>query len=325
MSHPERVDGTGAERIILRMPPIQAATCGPLAVHGLGMVVLDEQVFLREYPAADAKVFAEGHRLQIGGPVPTALAQLRKLGAECRFLGAWGDDPAGREIEADFDRTGIGFDRAACRVADHTGFAHVWVEPATGRRTVVSVPPAQVPDRDGAAAFGRAADVLHLDGWGGDAAISAAEATHASGGLVTLDAGSIKPATERLIPLARVLNAPMRFIRSYCGTDDPLAGARRLLELGPELVTVTDGERGAGVYTAQVAEWLPAFPAEAVDTCGAGDVFCGGLLFAFLNGENPASCLRFAMAAAALKVTRLGNRDALPDRDAVEVFLSRFG
>lgn len=294
---------------------------GSWTVHGLGLTVLDQQMFLREYPPVDAKVFAEGSRTQVGGPVPTALAQLRRFGTQCRLLGTWGEDPAGREIESDLSQTGIDFDPATCRSAGGSGVAHVWIESSTGRRTVASLRPEREPEVAAGGAFGRSARVLHLDGWGGDAAFAAAAAANEQGAVVILDSGSMKPSTARLLPLVAVLNTPLRFLLEFCGTANPRDGARRVLDLGPRLVTVTDGERGAGVYTAAVAEWLPAFPVRAVDTCGAGDVFCGGLVYAVLAGAEPLEALRFAMATAALKVTRLGNREALPTRSEVESFL----
>ena len=75
---------------------------------------------------------------------------------------------------------------------------------------------------------------------------------------------------------------------------------------------------GFGVWGLGFGVW--AFPAKAVDTCGAGDAFCGGLLFAVLE-DLPAAAVRFAAATASLKVRGLGNRDALPDRAAVEALL----
>lgn len=307
------------------MTPRVPADSQPVSVvSGLGLIVFDQQMFVRQFPTADTKIFAEEFRTQIGGPVPTALAQLRRLGVGARFLGAWADDLAGRVIEQDLARERIAFDADASRSAGVTGTAHVWVETTTGRRTVISLPPDSSPDPATAATFGRSAHVLHLDGWGGEAAVAAAGTTRAAGGLVTLDAGSVKPTTGCLLPLAEVVNAPKRFLRAYCGTDDPDVGAKTLLRLGPRIVTVTDGDRGAGVYTEDQSIWLPAFPVRAVDTCGAGDVFCGGLIDAVLSRLEPEHALRFAMAAAALKVTRPGNREALAGREEILGFLDRF-
>jgi len=290
-------------------------------VAGLGLIVLDQLVYVDSYPACDTKSFGSNAIVQVGGPVPTALSQLRRLGITIRFVGSWADDLNGHALEQHLTNSGIEFERIACRTSRTTGFAHVWIEASTGRRTVVAVPPDHVPDPVGAASIARPASILHLDGWGGDAAVAAAEAVHAAGGRVTLDAGSVKPATERLLPLVTLLNAPKRVISSFCGTSDVERGARDLLTAGPKMVTVTDGENGAGVFTSDVAEWQPAFPVRAIDTCGAGDVFCGGMIASMLFGMKPIAALEFAMATAAIKVSRHGNRD-LATYDDVTDFLA---
>ena len=91
-------------------------------------------------------------------------------------------------------------------------------------------------------------------------------------------------------------------------------------------MTITNGSQGCW-FASRTGDgfesgFLPAFPAEAVDTNGAGDAFCGGLLFALLHDYPAARAVRFASAVASLKVRSFGNRDALPDRAAVETLLA---
>ena len=81
-------------------------------------------------------------------------------------------------------------------------------------------------------------------------------------------------------------------------------------------LAVTLGEKGAildGVF-------LPAFPAKAVDSTGAGDSFWGAYLFALLRGLPEPG--RFACAAAACCVEKRGAIPAMPDRGAAEARLS---
>jgi len=58
-----------------------------------------------------------------------------------------------------------------------------------------------------------------------------------------------------------------------------LRGARQLMELGPRIVVVKQGEYGASLFTGESFFSLPAYPLETVvDPTGAGDSFAGGLL-----------------------------------------------
>ncbi len=64
-------------------------------------------------------------------------------------------------------------------------------------------------------------------------------------------------------------------------TEQPtlLRGARELMELGPRMVVVKQGEYGASLFTEESFFSLPAYPLETVlDPTGAGDAFAGGLL-----------------------------------------------
>ncbi|NNJ27890.1 carbohydrate kinase family protein [Alienimonas chondri] len=291
-------------------------------VLGLGLTVVDHQLILPQLPGPDRKTTASAARVQIGGPVPTALVQLAKLGGPAgTLLSAWGADADGAAIEADLAAVGLSFDQKGCRSAPRTGFAQIWVEERTGRRSIAALR----PDGAGltaevATAAAHGADLLHTDGWPGEAAVAACRAVKAAGGTVSVDLGaSAKP--EALIELADVLNLPAQALRRLTDDHDPALAAMSLCARGPRLVTITNGSRGCW-FAAQSDEgvesgFVPAFPAEAVDTCGAGDAFCGGLLFAVLHDLPPAAAVQFAAATASLKVRRLGNREALPDYAAV--------
>ena len=59
-----------------------------------------------------------------------------------------------------------------------------------------------------------------------------------------------------------------------------------------------------------------------VDPLGAGDVFHGALALALAEGVATAQAVRFASAAAAIKVTRFGGRSGAPTRAEVDQFLA---
>jgi len=85
---------------------------------------------------------------------------------------------------------------------------------------------------------------------------------------------------------------------------------------------VSNGEQGALWLDPDGApRRIPAFPVQAVDTLGAGDVFHGAFTLAVAEGSALEPALRFASAAAALKCSRFGGAFAAPQRAEVEAFL----
>jgi ribokinase len=99
--------------------------------------------------------------------------------------------------------------------------------------------------------------------------------------------------------------------------------ARRLLEHGVEAVVITLGARGAWVATAAGDKHVPGFRVRAVDTTAAGDVFNGALAVALGEGRSLLDAVRFANAAAAISVTRLGAQPSAPKRAEIERLLRR--
>lgn len=57
-------------------------------------------------------------------------------------------------------------------------------------------------------------------------------------------------------------------------------------------MVVTDGPRGATVFTAEDAVSVPAVAAEVVDTTGAGDAFASGLIHALVSGQSIVEAMR---------------------------------
>lgn len=94
---------------------------------------------------------------------------------------------------------------------------------------------------------------------------------------------------------------------------DPVSVAHKLLETGVEIALVTLAEEGCLAMRAlktpsegyeALRVWPPAV--KVVDGCGAGATFSTGFIYAHLGGRSLEDSLRFATAAAALKVATVG-------------------
>ncbi|NJP47295.1 carbohydrate kinase family protein [Actinacidiphila epipremni] len=132
-------------------------------------------------------------------------------------------------------------------------------------------------------------------------------------------------AVERCVALSDVVKASDEDLAWLHPGEAPGEVARRWLALGPAVVFVTLGARGADAFTAAGRVTAAPVPVEVADTVGAGDAFMAAVLDALaalgltgaaarpllparLDGPALAEVLRRAGTAAALTVSRAGAR-----------------
>ena len=104
-------------------------------------------------------------------------------------------------------------------------------------------------------------------------------------------------------------------------SDEIETAAASLLKKGIETVIITLGKEGSYIATGEYREQIPAYRVEAKDTTAAGDVYCGSLCVALVEGKSLSEAVRFANAASAISVTRLGAQPSAPTRQEIEEFL----
>ncbi|GHG54464.1 carbohydrate kinase family protein [Streptomyces griseocarneus] len=96
------------------------------------------------------------------------------------------------------------------------------------------------------------------------------------------------------------------------GLPDPADAAAKLSRHFP-LVVCTQGPRGALVAASgTIVAKVPAEPATAVDTTGAGDAFTGAFLAARLAGHAPVTAARHGCRAGARAAAHIGARPQSP-------------
>lgn len=296
-------------------------------IVGLGMVTIDVLARVPHLPGPDEVFEVPLVEVHGGGPVASAMAAAARLGTASVVVGSVGDDVWGDWIVAGLTDLGVDVSHLYRRAGEASPRSVILVEGGTGRRsimystgTALRLAVDEVPwDRL------RGARALHLDGVHPEAALAAARAARAAGVTVSYDggAGPFWPGLDDLVPLVDVFIAAKDFATRYTGREDVADAGPALARWGARHVVITDGTRGAWSWVGGVARHQPAFAVDVVDTTGAGDAFHGGYLHAYLAGEDPDRCIRFASAVGALACTRLGGRAGLPDRADVETFLER--
>jgi ribokinase len=246
----------------------------------LGDLLLDVIVRLEQplEPGTDA---AAQTRTGAGGQAANVAAWAAALGAEARFVGKRGDDPAASLASGELSRLGV---TVFGPVALGRNGIVVSIVGKEGERAMASdrgVAPTLSADELEPAWF-EGATHLHLSGYSlmsspiDGAATRAAALVRAGGGTVSVDLAS----------------------RRVIADFGPERLSRVLGELGPELVFANEEERAElGPAAAVDATWVlkrgaagatvdrdgqksefSAVPAEVVDTTGAGDAFAAGYL-----------------------------------------------
>jgi ribokinase len=210
---------------------------------------------------------------------------------------------------------------------ERSQFAFICVEKDTGKRTIfwgrpeaASYPAARIP-KD----FLEDARALHLDGLYQEASLHLAREAQERNIPVVLDAGSLRPGMLDLIPHTDHLIAAEEFIGQVQPEASLVSRIQSLHRMGPQVVTVTFGERGSVSLWDETPLWLPALRVKAKDTTGAGDVFHGAYIYGLLQAWSVPDRIRWATVAAGLSCRALGGRSGIPMLEEVRRRLPELG
>ncbi len=293
-------------------------------IVGIGSTVYDTLMVVDAFPTEDTKIQGIQTKVQGGGPCATALAAARKLGVTAAYMGTIGDDPFGTFMMEDFARLKI--DTGAVRVVPGGISFHsvVLLNRSNSSRTCIwnrgTVEPPRPDELD--YEMLKNAKVLHLDGHMTDAAAAAAAYCRERGIKVSYDAGGLYPGIEKLMPLVDYLIPSEEFALKFTGAANAEDAARILYDtFHAEVVAVTQGVRGGLLLDSEGMRRYDCYPVKAIDTNGCGDTFHGAFAAGKIYGLSNDDACRYASAAAAIKCTRLGARDAMATDEECRAFL----
>ena len=168
----------------------------------------------------------------------------------------------------------------------------------------------------------RSGAVLFVDHYGVAGNLRAVEIARMAGRQVVADFERDEfPRFGELLAAVDHLILSEKFALKVSGALSAGDAVSRLWTNARRAVVVTCGERGcwyAESGGAGAVMHRPAFQVETVDTTGCGDVFHGAYAAALARGVPLDERITFASAAAAIKATRRGGQEGIPDRDSVE-------
>jgi ribokinase len=290
---------------------------------GLGIAPADILMQIDKYPEAGVKIDARSIVVQGGGPIPTAMVALARLGMKASLMTAVGRDVFGDFVINELQREKVDTS-FIIRKNRPTAIASGWIEKDSGRRTIVLDLDISVNSSDIKLSKLPVARAVHLDGRYFPACLKIARWAQRNKKIVFFDIGSIRNDVSEILPLVDHLVCAGDFAFPYTNGRTPVEVIDKLRKICPGTVVVTSGTKGSTGYDPQSGYInQKAFRVKAVDTTGAGDVYHGAYIFGVLKGWDLEKRLEFSSAAAALKCTRPGGRTGAPNYRQAVNFLGK--
>lgn len=299
----------------------------------LGSINVDHVIRVPYFPKAGETLTGYGYQIAYGGKGANQAVAAARLGANVQFIGTIGDDQIGQAMKLAFAQDGIDTSPITTIPNQSTGLAMIQVSDEGENSIVISaganadLTPALVEQYK---AVIEQAEILLMQLESPLQAVElAARIAKNAGTRVVLNPAPAQALPESLLSSVDMITpneteAEILTGVKVCDEQTACQAAEHFHQLGIETVLITLGSKGVYVSEKGKGQIIPGFRVKAVDTTAAGDTFNAGVVTGLLEGKALSDAIRFAHAAAALSVTRMGAQTAIPTRAETDDFLTSY-
>lgn len=290
----------------------------------------DMIIKLDKIPVPGETVIGGEFSTAAGGKGANQAVAAARAGGDVTFVACVGEDMFGQESLEGFVKDGINIDHIIKQNNAASGVALIFVD-KKGENSIAVASGANfelTPDHIAQVAdVIKGADILVMQlETPVDTITAAAKVAKDNGVKVILNPAPAQSLGDDLLECLSVLtpNEIEAEVVSGVKVEDNASAekaARVLLDKGLDSVLITLGPKGVFAANRDGAKMVPGFTVEAIDTTAAGDVFNGALAVALCENPSLDEAIRFANAAGALSVTKLGAQPSAPTRQEIEDFL----
>jgi len=303
-----------------------------IEIIGLGEVVVDWVTELPHFPKPDEKIDAISENLFSGGVTANYLVAVSRLGVECGFIGAVGDDSYGNFLINEFQKEKIDTYLTLKIKNKKTPVNFIFV--SKGEKTIIQSPhmkTTKISIEDISPSYISKAKLLHTTLIHPDISKKAINIAKENDVKVSIDLeaqialrgwNNLKDSLLK----ADILIPNEEGVKMITHAKTSKEAAKILVRKGIPIVITTIGREGAIITTSNFQKKVPIFKVKKViDTTGAGDTFNAAFSVAYWikNWDLERACI-FANAAAALKIQHLGSRIGMPNVKRIVKFLSEY-
>jgi len=295
-------------------------------VLGLGVLAVDELLYVEHYPPPDTKTPVLHRERQAGGLTGTALVAAARLGARCAYGGMLGHDELSQFVADTFRREGIDLTHVAWRDDAQPVHSFIIVDTTAHTRNIFFLRGAKTgaaPDAPSAEVI-RNARVLFADHHGLPGMVRAARIAAEAGIPIVADVERVGGEGFReLVELTAHLIVSRDFAEQFAPGTTAAEAVKRIRRNPAQTVVVTCGAEGCWYLGEEIEEPVhqPAYRVPVVDTTGCGDVFHGAYAAALARGLSLPERIRIASATAALKAMHYGGQAGIPRWETVIEFI----
>jgi ribokinase len=292
----------------------------------VGSANMDLVVFAERLPAPGETLLGGAFQSFSGGKGANQAVAAARAGGKAAFLGRVGMDIFGARLRQGLQDNGVDtrllgdVEGASGTALIISGGGNNMIVVAPGANDAVTADAIQESDFAGIR-FVLAQLETPLDG-----VLKAAKLARAAGAAFILDPAPARALPSELLGLVDWLTPNESEACTLLGLQSlsaPAHMARSLKALGPRGVILKLGGEGVMLLGPDdVPVMTPAHKVKVADTVAAGDAFNGAFAVALSEGKSSPDAARFAVAAAAISVTRHGAQPAMASRTEIDALLN---
>jgi ribokinase len=286
---------------------------------GFGALNLDKLFKVNMIAKEEEEAFVTEFKECAGGSAANTVVGLARLAIKTGFVGKIASDREGEIILNELRTEGVDISGISISQINRSGTVMGYVDP-NGDRALYVDPGVNdnLDSNDIERDYISGAEFLHLSSFVGEKPFNAQkhliEALY--GTRVCFDPGAIY-ARKGLTALKSIIHRsyslfPNALEVKLLTGEDYEAGAKKLIELGAEIVAVKLGKDGCFVTDGKESHLIEAYKVEPVDTTGAGDAFNAGFIYGLIKRKDLYYCGQLGNFVASRCVSAMGSRNGLP-------------
>jgi ribokinase len=300
---------------------------------GCGALNLDRLYKVPRITTGDEEIHILDMKEEPGGSAANTIYALGKLGIDCGFFGAIGDDPEGQNVVLSLKQVGVDTSKITVKNGERTGMV-IGIVDQKGERSLYISPGANnlLSQHDMDIDYIRGTKYLHVSSFVQNEQLDVQK--QLVGGLDENTKFSFSPgslyakmgfdAISPLIKRTHVLFLNDEEAKILTGLGSYQEASDFLLNSGCAIVVVTLDARGCFINDGENPLHVEAMKTDVVDTTGAGDSFCAGFLYGLVKDKNLHDCGVMGNFLASKCISKIGARIGLLGKAEFEQGMDKF-